>query len=118
MITQLLRKKTAEATSAMMIWRIRKASLYVLSKIVEVIRLEGFRELATGICQALVEYNLFIPEKVGQSNDYTHRAEVFRAYWEDYKAYRVGELASGNCWEAYYNNTTEINGASYLSAYE
>lgn len=80
-ITELLRKKTAEATSAMMIWRIRKASLYVLSKVVEILRLEGYRELATGVCQALLEYNLFIPETVGKSNDYTRRAEVFRAYW-------------------------------------
>ena len=28
--------------------------------------LEGYRELSTGVCQALLEYNLFIPEKIAK----------------------------------------------------
>lgn len=30
----------------------------------------------------------------------------------------MGELASGNCWEAYYNNTAEVAGTTYLANYE
>jgi hypothetical protein len=80
------------------IWRIRKAAQEVTKSMLQVYKLEGYGELATGIIVALLEYNIFMPEEATCLPRLEDKLHLFQKYWEHCQAYKLGETNRGSSW--------------------
>lgn len=90
--------KISEAKSAKLVWSIRKALIHATFILVSFLEMAGFRELSTAVCVSLLEFNVFVPLDITIVTDYTIRVNRFKSYWEDVRAYRVGDVDGISFW--------------------
>lgn len=94
-INELIEKER----SSQNIKKLREISLLVLARIIRFYRKEGYSELALAIGVALVEFNLFVPQRVylkySRQDQVEQKKNEFRKYWEQYQEERIGDLKWG-----------------------
>lgn len=69
--------------------------IYLLLRMTLFMRESGYIELATGIWQALLEFNLFRPKNVISTGNRADAIASFRSWWES-EAPRIGEVGAQN----------------------
>ena len=74
-------KKINEAKSAILVWKIRKIIINITYILLKIYNQAGYKEIVTGICIALLEFNLFTPKDITVLTNNNIRIERFKHYW-------------------------------------
>ena len=85
----LLESRISQVKSGKQVWRIRQCGLMLTSQVLQTHRMEGYDELCTAVCSALIEFNILLRDEDKELN-YHARLHKFEEYWEKTKVYKLG----------------------------